>query len=170
VPKSWGTTLATFSGYQTKFYVSRCFQESRTTVDVTYFFSSVSRLNIMTSNNNPFVHTRVKLWQSSQHLPHFSATLVHQGTVKPHWYDIALYGTFTLTIKSLLQLWFVQNMSSTKAFIYFWKLTIFELFTKRYRMLKRQTLLESLFFSWPQSLFCPQKLVKFMYQISKHVT
>jgi hypothetical protein len=95
VPKFWGRTLAPFSRFQMKFCVSSCFQESCTSGDVTYFFSQVSQHNIATSNNKHFIHTRVKLWQSSQHLPHLSATLVHQSTVKPHCYDIALYGTFT---------------------------------------------------------------------------
>lgn len=122
VPNSRPRTLATSSGFQTKFCASSCSEESRTSVDVTYFSSQVSQPNIATSNKKHFIHTRVKLWQSSQHLPHLSATLVHQSTVKPHCYDIALYGTFILTIKSLLQLCSVQNMSSRKCFDIFLKI------------------------------------------------
>lgn len=122
MPKCWRRTVAMPSGFQTKFSASSCSEESCTSVDATYFFSQVSRPNIATSNKKHLIHTRVKLWQSSQHLPHLSATLVHQSTVKPHCYDIALYGTFILTIKSLLQLCFVQNMSSTKRFDIFLKI------------------------------------------------
>ena len=122
MPNCWPRTLATSSGFQTKFCVSSCSEDSRTSVDVTYFFSRVSQPNIATSNKKHLIHTRVKLWQSSQHLPHLSATLVHQSTVKPHCYDIALCGTFILTIKSLLQLCFVQNMSSRKHFDIFLKI------------------------------------------------
>lgn len=108
MPNCWHRTLATLSGFQTRFCVWSCCEDSCTSVDVTYFFSQVSQPNIAHSNKKPLIHTTVKLWQSSQHL---SATLVHQSTVKPHCYDIALYGTFILTIKSLLQFCFVQNMS-----------------------------------------------------------
>ena len=102
MPNCWRRTLAMSRGFQTKLCVSSCSEESCTSVDVTYFFSQVSQPNIATSNKKHLIHTRVKLWQSSQHLPHLSATLVHQCTVKPHCCDIALYGTFILTIKSLL--------------------------------------------------------------------
>lgn len=57
------------------------------------------------------------MWHSSQHLPHFSATLVHQSTIKPCCYDIALYETFTFTLKLLIQLCFGQNVSIKTLFV-----------------------------------------------------
>lgn len=123
----------------------------------TSFHKSVSP-NIATFNKKHLIHTRVKLWQSSQHLPHLSATLVHQSTVKPHCYDIALYGTFILTIKSLLQFCFVQNISSRKCFDIFLKINNILNYLLQYsEYYGDRNYLNHFSFPWPPSLLSSEE-------------